>query len=163
MSPHRQTLVMASVLDRLLDDEPGSAQEAPGRCLYDLNQHKQSVAQDLEALLNARSLAAQVSQLDRFPQARDSFLGYGIADLGSLSLLNPDHRMLLRDQIRRAIERHEPRLARVRVSLDVPGDSGRILRFRVEALLRLHPHRLPAAFDALLELSSNACQVRTRN
>jgi type VI secretion system protein ImpF len=163
MSLPRQTLVMASVLDRLLDDEPGSAQEAPGRCQYDLNQHKQSVARDLEALLNARSLAAQVSQLDRFPQARDSFLGYGIADLGSLSLLNPDHRALLREQIRRAIELHEPRLARVRVSLDVPRDSGRILRFRVEALLRLHPHRPPVAFDALMELSSNTCQVRTQS
>ena len=119
------------------------------------------MARDLEALLNARCCALDVQLLEGFPQARGSFLTYGITDLSSLSLLNPDHRMLLRDQIRSAIEQFEPRLAQVRVNLDVPREFSRMLRFRVEALLEVHPHRPPVAFDAMLRLSSSACQVRS--
>jgi type VI secretion system protein ImpF len=159
--PRRSHLVQASVLDRLLDDEPRVSQEAPGGFLYDVHQHKEAVARDLEALLNTRRTRVEVSLLDGHPQARDSFLDYGITDLSSLSLLNPDHRMLLREQICQTIERHEPRLAQVRVKLDVPRETSRMLRFRVEALLLLHPHRPPVAFDALLKLSSSACSVRS--
>ena len=159
--PRRNDLVPASVLDRLLDDDPRAAEEAPGGFLYDLHQHKQAVARDLEALLNARRIGAGAALLEGRPQARDSFLDFGITDLSSLSPLDPDHRMLLRDQICRTIERHEPRLAQVRVQLDLPREASRMLRFRVEALLLLHPHRPPVAFDALLKLSSNACRVRS--
>jgi type VI secretion system protein ImpF len=161
MDPSRRpALVPASVLDRLLDDEPQIPLEPPGGFLHDLHQHKRAVARDLEALLNTRRPGAVVELLEGCPRARESVLDYGIADLGSLSLLNPDHRLLLREQIRRAIERHEPRLARVRVTLDPPRDASRMLRFRVEAVL-LHPHLPPVAFDALLKLSSNACRVRS--
>lgn len=158
----RATLVPSSVLDRLLEeDPPGQPPEAvPG--LHDLNRHKQAVARDLEALLNARSIAVDVRLLDGFPQARNSLLGYGISDLSSLSLLNPDHRLLLRQQIQRTIERHEPRLTQVRVNLDVPREASRMLRFRVEALLEVHPYRPLVAFDAMLRLTSHACQVQSR-
>jgi type VI secretion system protein ImpF len=153
--------LLASVLDRLLDDDPRTLQEAPGACRYDLRRHKRAVARDLEALLNVRRTADRAALLEGFPQARDSFLEYGITDLAGLSLLNPDHRQRLREQIRQAIQRHEPRLAQVRVHLDPARDATRTLRFRVEALLELHPHRPPVVFDALLQLSSNACQVRS--
>jgi type VI secretion system protein ImpF len=158
--PRRPALVLASVLDRLLDDDPRATQEAPGGFLHDLHQHRQAVARDLEALLNSRRIGAGVALLEGRPQARVSFLDYGITDLGGLSLLNPDHRLLLREQLCRTIERHEPRLTQVRVKLDVPREASRMLRFRVEALL-LHPHHPPVAFDALLKLSSNACRVRS--
>jgi type VI secretion system protein ImpF len=168
MAPaNRSVLVTSSVLDRLLDDDPRSPRAPAGAGApdgrADLAQHKQSVARDLEALLNARCVAVDVRLLEGFPQARNSFLSYGITDLSSLSLLNPDHRMLLRDQIRATIERHEPRLAQVRVNLDVPREASRMLRFRVEALLEVHPHRPPVAFDAMLKLSSSACQVRSQD
>jgi type VI secretion system protein ImpF len=162
MPPANRPLAAASVLDRLLDDDPRASQEAPGAGLFNLDQHKRSVARDLEALLNARCCKAQVELLEGYPQARDTCLGFGITDLGSLSMANPDHRMLLREEIRRAIVRFEPRLGQVRVHLEVPGEAGRVLRFRVEALLRLHPRRPPVAFDALLKLSSNGCQVRSQ-
>ena len=155
------TRVMSSVLDRLLDDAPRSPVEPAQGSLFDLSQHKQAVARDLEALLNARCTAVDVHLLEDFPHARGSFLSFGITDLSSLSLLNPDHRMLLRDQIRATIERHEPRLTQVRVNLDVPREFSRMLRFRVEALLEIHPHRPPVTFDAMLKLSSNSCQVKS--
>ncbi|WP_047239133.1 type VI secretion system baseplate subunit TssE, partial [Chromobacterium subtsugae] len=95
-----------------------------------------------------------------FPRARDSLLSYGIPDLSGISLLNPDDRETLREQLRRSIELHEPRLSRVRVNLDAPRELERHLRFRVDAVLKVHPHRPPVTFDATLQLSSNVYKVQ---
>lgn len=156
-------LVMSSVLDRLFDDAPQAVQEPPFEARFDLNLHKLAVARDLEALLNARSTALGDELLERYPLAANSLLTFGIPDLSSLSLLNPDHRALLRDRIHRTIERFEPRLSQVRVDLDTPKEFNRMLRFRVEAVLRVHPNRPPVVFDAVLKLSSNACTVRSQS
>jgi type VI secretion system protein ImpF len=156
-------LVLSSVLDRLFDAAPGSAQEAPFESRFDLNRHKLAVARDLEALLNARSLELDETRSERFPLAGRSLLAYGIPDLSSLSLLNPEHRARLQDQILQTIDRFEPRLAQVRVELDLPADSNRVLRFRVEAVLRIHPNQPPVVFDAVLKLSSNTCHVRSQS
>ncbi|MTD33565.1 type VI secretion system baseplate subunit TssE [Paludibacterium denitrificans] len=154
---NRQPLLQPSVLDRLLDDYPDNnlLDNAP---LYELTQFKQSLARDLESLLNTRLMPAEVRD-DDYPLARTSMLNYGIPDLSGISLLNPDDRELLREQLRRAIETHEPRLSRVRVNLDAPREMERHLRFRVDAVLRIHPHRPPVTFDATLQLSSNVYKV----
>ena len=97
---------------------------------------------------------------DAYPLANDSMLSFGIPDLSGISLLNPHDRELLREQLRRAIEVHEPRLSRVRVNLDAPREMERHLRFRVDAVLKVHPHRPPVTFDATLQLSSNVYKVQ---
>jgi len=153
-------MMLASVLDRLLDDAPQAAQESPFGARFDLARHKQAVARDLEALLNTRSTLLEPALAARHPLASRSLLAYGIPDLSSLSLLNPDHRRRLRDQIHEAVVRFEPRLCQVRVDLEPPGAGNRLLRFRVEAVLRGHPGRPAVVFAAVLKLSSNACQVR---
>ena len=153
----RHTLLQPSVLDRLPAVHPDHSQlnDAP---LYELAQFKRPLARDLEALLNTRLMPAEVRD-DDYPLARASMLNYGIPDLSGISLLNPDDRELLREQLRRAIETHEPRLSRVRVNLDAPREMERHLRFRVDAVLRIHPHRPPVTFDATLQLSSNVYKV----
>ncbi|SNS32657.1 type VI secretion system protein ImpF [Noviherbaspirillum humi] len=159
MKPHsRQALILPSVLDRLFDDAPDSEADAslPG---FDLAAYKRTVARDLEWLLNSRNMPADGDD-DLHPQAHASILRFGIEDLSSLSLLDPDHRALLRDRLRLAIERHEPRLAKVRVALDAPGSNERSLRFRVDAVLKVHPGKPPVSFDAMLQLASSACRVR---
>ncbi|MBM2885261.1 MULTISPECIES: type VI secretion system baseplate subunit TssE [Chromobacterium] len=157
MSGNRHALILPSVLDRLLDDEPDQSHIEP-ISLFELSHFKQSLARDLEALLNTRLMP--LDPLDPFPQARDSLLSYGIPDLSGISLLNPDDRELLREQLRRSIELHEPRLSRVRVSLDAPREMERHLRFRVDAVLKVHPHKPPVTFDATLQLSSNVYKVQ---
>lgn len=156
---NRTPLSTPSVLDRLLDEHPREQVEAPGAMAFDLRRFKHAVARDLEALLNSRSVDLQ-EQMERYPYARESVINFGIIDLSSLSLLDPDDRALLRDRIRITIERHEPRLAKVRVALDAPKDLERMLRFRVDAVLKVHPNKPAVTFDATLQLSSNTCQVR---
>ncbi|OWY37117.1 type VI secretion protein [Xenophilus sp. AP218F] len=154
----RDALIQPSVLDRLLDDEPDNP-HSPDGTLYELAQFKRSLARDMEALLNTR-LTPPTELFDACPAASDSMLRFGIPDLSGISLLNPDDRELLRDQLRRAIEVHEPRLSRVRVNLDAPREMERHLRFRVDAVLKVHPHRPPVTFDATLQLSSNIYKVQ---
>lgn len=156
----RQTLVPSSLLDRLMDDPPEAVSEAAPEALCDLARYKQAVARDLEALLNTRCTCLDAEGLETFPLARESSLRFGIMDLSRLSLLDPQARTLLRDSIRGAIERHEPRLAKVRVGLEVSRESSQVLRFRVDALLRIHPGRPPVTFDAMLKLSSNTYRVK---
>lgn len=156
--PGRQTQLLPSVLDRLLDDQPENS-HGNEVLLYELSHFKRSLARDLEALLNTRVMS-MTDLFSSFTKANDSMLQFGIPDLSGISLLNPDDRELLREQLRRAIELHEPRLSRVRVNLDAPREMERHLRFRVDAVLKVHPHRPPVTFDATLQLSSNVYKVQ---
>jgi len=155
----RRTLLTASVLDRLLDDQPKEQVENQNMLAQDLSRFKQAVARDMEALLNSRCVDLD-DEIEDYPLARGSMINFGIIDLSSLSLMDPDDRAYLRDKIRVTIERHEPRLSRVRVALDAPEGSERMLRFRVDALLSVHPAKPPVSFDAMLQLSSNSYQIR---
>lgn len=143
-----------SILDRLLDDKPRDAVEGPHATLFDVSAYKAAVARDLEALLNTRCVDPE-GLIETYPEARTSVLAYGIHDLSSLSLLNPDDRATLRDRIRVTIERFEPRLNKVKVALESPRDFDRMLRFRVDAVLAGHPSRPMITLDAWLQLSSN--------
>lgn len=154
----RHTRILPSVLDRLLDDQPDIGHGADP-LQYELPQFRRALARDLESLLNTRVMS-QPELFEAHTMANDSMLQYGIPDLSGISLLNPDDRELLREQLRRAIEIHEPRLSRVRVNLDAPRELERHLRFRVDAVLKVHPHRPPVSFDATLQLSSNVYKVQ---
>ena len=157
----RNTTATPSLLDKLFDDDPKSPFDRSDAIIFDLARYKKSVARDLEALLNSRCPDIDGS-IEGSTHARTSMLNFGIIDLSSLSLLNTDDRALLRDKIRLTIERHEPRLAKVRVSLDAPQGAERMLRFRVDAVLKVHPSRPPVSFDAMLQLSSNTCSINER-
>ena len=158
---NRQAVVTSSVWNRLQDDSPRDDADDDSVASLDLRRFKQAVARDLDALLNSRCVDPG-DDIERYPHARHSMINFGIIDLSSLSLLNPDDRALLRDKIRLTIERHEPRLSRVRVTLDVPDNMQRMLRFRVDAVLKVHPNKPPVTFDAMLQLSSNAYQVEEK-
>ncbi len=148
----------ASILDRLLDDAPQVTSESVAEMHLDISRYKQAVARDMESLLNSRCIDFE-DRIESLPQARRSILTYGITDLSSLSLLDPGAQGYLRTQIKTAIERHEPRLSRVRVSLDAPKGHDRQLRFRVDAVLTVHPQKPPVVFDAMLQLATNTYRI----
>jgi len=165
MPRHAQLLAPPSILDRLLDDAPDETQR--GAVLYfDIPDFKAALARDLEALLNTRVM--ELGELaGQYPQAVKSVIRYGIPDLSSLSLLSPKDRERLRKEVQHAIERFESRLSDVKVTLNMPEKPTtyleRMLHFRVDATLKIHPHRPPVAFDATLQLSSNVYQVREKS
>jgi len=157
----RTTQVAPSVLDRLFDDNPREPLEATSYRGASLQGFKRAVARDLEALLNSRCVDLD-EEIEAHPQARNSMLAFGIIDLSSLSLLDPDDRAYLRDKIRITLERHETRLGKIRVTLEAPEGNERMLRFRVDALLKVHPTKPPVSFDATLQLSSSSYQIQEK-
>lgn len=143
-----------SILDRLLDDESKNGSDSVDAARVNIFLFKAALARDLERLLNTRCIDLD-GLIEQYPLAQNSVIAYGIQDLSSLSLLNPEHCAMLRDQIRKTIERFEPRLARIRVTIETSQDHDRKLKFRVDAILRIHPARTPVSFDAWLHLSSS--------
>lgn len=131
------TKVVASILDRLIDDDPTGIEALPVR-LQDLQQLKASVARDLEALLNTRQELFNQSAAD-FPEVDRSIVTYGLPDFSAFNLRSQRDRQAVQREVENAILKFEPRLAEVRVSLEPLKEHDRNVRFRVDALLKMDP------------------------
>lgn len=151
--------VLASVFDRLLDDNVAEHEEPPSKRFVDLAQIKKSIARDLEALLNTRRELPK-DTADELVEVRNSLLSYGLPEFIGLGLQSPDDRTFMRRALEEAIARSEPRLKAVRVMIDASPQSDRALHFRVDALLQIKPLREPVTFDAVLHLNSSEYTVR---
>ena len=141
-----------SFFDKLFDDEPHVPAPAAMRQLS-LDELKATVARDLESILNTR-IAFSEQQLEQLPECRKSLLTYGLNDFAGLSLASHYDRSFICKSIEQAIERHEPRLQRVNVTLEVNNRSTSVLNFVIQALLVVHPAEEPVNFDALLQPST---------
>jgi len=145
-----------SLLDRLLDDTPGAAADGATTPHVSLEQLKDSVVRDLEALLNARC-GLRRDTLDGHPQVQRSILSFGMVDFSSMSLANTDERDSICRAIESAIHAHEPRLKNVRVGLGESG--GNRLLFTIQALLVVNPAREPVSFNATLQPTTQLYSV----
>jgi type VI secretion system protein ImpF len=150
---------LPSILDRLLDDTPDVSHEPLPDRFQNLRQMKRAVTRDLEALLNTRQEIWQELPPE-FSEVRRSLLTYGLPDFTTLSLLNPQDCNRIRRFVEQAIALFEPRLSRVRVTLEPPRQQESTLRFHIEAFLRVEPAPEPVNFDALLQLHTQEYVVR---
>jgi type VI secretion system protein ImpF len=147
--PAQNVTLRLSVLDRLLDDEPGNDREAPMPPHVTLSRCIEGVRRDLQHLLNTRLtwVDARVLSLD---EASRSLASYGVPDFSHENLGNSDSRDRLQRAIETAIGLFEPRLARVVVTPEPVREYQRDIRFRIDALLRVDPVPEPVIFDTLL-------------
>ncbi|MCR4415611.1 MAG: type VI secretion system baseplate subunit TssE [Thermoguttaceae bacterium] len=142
--------LVPSVLDRLLDNEPGASRETPRSRHQVLRELKAAVRRDLENLLNTRvrftTWPAHLTELEK------SLVSYGIPDVTAADLGNARNRELFRRKLEDVVRRFEPRFKTVSISLLEPGDwTDRTLRFRIDALLRVEPVPEPVVFDSAVE------------
>jgi len=119
---------------------------------------RDAVSRDLEEMLNTRSESIRVLS-DAFPQCVASSLTYGIPDFSSQTLAGQQDRDRIRRSLERAIALHEPRLSRVRITLDPQREFERALRFRVDAVLDVGPEHEKVRFDAVLQMATQVCAV----
>ncbi len=146
-----------SLLDRLLDDMPSVTADSGVMPHVSIEQLKDSVVRDLEALLNARCGLRKDTLADH-PEAQRSILSFGMLDFCSMSLANTDERDAICRAIASAIESHEPRLKEVKVGLGSESGNNRLL-FSIEALLVANPAREPVNFNATLQPSTQLYSV----
>lgn len=142
-----------TLFERLADDAPREQYEKNPLRLITAEELKESVAKDLESLLNCRcAYGAEV--FAHFPETLRSLCSYGMSDFVGLSLANPADRNYICRSLERTIGTHEPRLKQVYVSLELENGAVNRLRFAIHALLMVHPSTEPVFFDALLQPST---------
>jgi type VI secretion system protein ImpF len=152
--------LLVSVLDRLLDDDPGNSRDQPRSQNADLRGLKQSVRRDLENLLNTRwrckSWPPELHELET------SLVDYGIPDFTGINMSLPSERENLRSVMERVIRRFEPRLKNVSVAIQQNTDDfDRTLHFRINAQLRTEPAPEPVTFDSELEPLTTSIEIKT--
>jgi type VI secretion system protein ImpF len=155
-----ETVVTQSVLDRLIDREPQSGSEAPMTRAQSVRALKAAVRRDLEWILNTRRIPQEAG--DEYPEARRSLYNYGLPDFSAYSFSNVHDRARLLRHLEETVRLFEPRLDGVRV---VPVEVGnenltRVLRFQIEALLKMDPAPEQVTFDTVLQLTSGEYQIK---
>lgn len=141
-----------SLLDKLFDENP--RQPASGSFKHlSHEQYKDSVARDIESLLNSRYVLDE-ELVDSYPECRVSLLSYGIRDFAGLSLASSRDRAYICGSLEQAISRHDQRLTSINVVLNNNQKTTGALQFSINALLILHPSREPISFDAMLQPST---------
>ena len=144
-----------TLFDRLL---PADAQQTQGLSLQEL---RESVATDLEDLLNSR--VAKLDELiDDFPLAKKSILQFGIIDFVGLSTANPSDRDKICQSIEQSIAAHEPRLRQIKVEMLLDGHNMGSLCLSIQAYLNIHPLYEPVFFDALLKPTTQQYVISAR-
>jgi type VI secretion system protein ImpF len=157
--PEADVTVTPSILDRLINLDPNSRADPAASRTQSVRQLKASLRRDLEWLLNTRRI------LDEVPEAYQelfrSLYNYGLPDVTSLSLNAPRDRQRLLRTVEQTIAIFEPRLTNVRVRhVEDAAGGPRILRFQIEALLKMDPAPEQIFFDTLLQLNSGEYQVK---
>jgi type VI secretion system protein ImpF len=140
------TAYLPGLLDRLMGERTH-----PGRA--GVEQLKDNVARDLEALLNARA-GMPPEAFDAYPLARASILNYGLTDFAAFCLSSSEDRAAICACLKEAIERHEPRLKNVSAALEEEQGGVNRLSFVIHATLHVGPGIEPVNFNAVLQPSS---------
>lgn len=155
----REPNIVPSILDRLLDDRPEVSAEAIPIRTQTVRQLERSVARDLEELLNTRREMLEELPPD-FVEVSRSLVNYGPPDFTAFSLLGEKDRARIRRILEDTIGTFEPRLLRVRVSLEPRREYDKALRFRVDALLRVDPAPEPVTFDTVWRVETQEYRVQ---
>ena len=140
------------LLDRLLG-EPNAPSSNGTVTRQSMDQLKDSVARDLEALLNTRS-GVDPNLLLAFPECQKSIISYGLIDFAGFCLSSTDDRATICASLKKAIEQHEPRLRAVTASLELEQGSVNRLNFVINATLHVAESAEPVNFNAVLQPSS---------
>ena len=152
----------ASLLDRLLDDDPSATRELAKTRPQLLRDFKQGVRRDLENLLNTRRYCGlwppHLEQLER------SLVGYGIPDITSTGLGSAADRDEFRGAVENVVRLFEPRLKNVTVEMvDNAEPMDRTLRFRIRAVLLSAPVPEPVVFDSAVQPATGNIEVKGVN
>lgn len=139
----------ASLLDRLIDEDPKSPGEPARQRLLDERKIKACVVRDLENLLNSRRSIAQLPE--QFRELNNSVATYGLKDFTAENTDSQKVRQTIRKDVERTIARFEPRLRDVKVELATGGNKERNLSFHIAAILVVDPIREPVAFDTFFD------------
>lgn len=151
--------IRRGLFDRLLTPNSDAPEGLIQTC--SVEQLRDSVARDLEWLLNSRSaLFTSDSDSGRIgPQTLGSVMCFGVPDFAGRVLASSEDQRFIANALARAIEMHEPRLKQVAVVFQVNDLPGMALQFTIRAMLVVHSARESVGFDAVLMPSMSRYQI----
>lgn len=138
------------LLDRLMGDRVAGGGVVSR---LSLEQLKDSVARDLEDLLNTR-VALSEDLLAAYPECAAAIVNYGLIDFAGFCLSSSEDRGRICASLKAAIERHEPRLRNVQARLEQTAGSVNRVSFVITGMLEVFPAFEPINFDAVLQPST---------
>lgn len=151
--------VQPPLLDRLIDQDPGSGAEPPQTRAMAVRALKEALRRDLEWLLNTRRTPIETPKA--YDELLHSVFHYGLPDLTSFSVHSQQDEMQLLALIEKAIATFEPRLAQVKVTpRELVDRSERMLHFQIDALLLVDPAPESISFDTVLNVDRGNCEVK---
>ena len=145
----------SSLFERLL---PVDDQVRSGLSIQEL---RQSIAQDLEDLLNNRMTHLGQSA-EYYSEIKSSILQFGIIDFVGLSTANPMDRDKICHSIAQSISAHEPRLKQVKVEMLMNENNMSSLYLSISAYLNISPLYETVMFDALLKPTTQQYVILAR-
>lgn len=167
-----QERLQPSLLDRLTDHQPQSAQEALADRVLNKKQLREAVLRDLSWLFNTTMQEAPPNSpdVDRIrmwaeaPAARDSVLNYGIPSLSGIAISYQEFPRL-EQMIRQAILRFEPRIdpktLQVKISNDMTaGIKPTSLRLVIKGHMWNQPVPLELLLSADVDVDTGQAAVR---
>ncbi len=158
-SADKQKHLRASILDRLIDDEPHIQVEAEKTKHQRLRELRSSVRRDLENLLNTRYRV--ISPSEKYTELQSSLLNYGLPDLATVNIIDIDKKHAFTQNLEKVLKTFEPRFKSVKVTHQDNADStDRTLRFRIDATLYADPVPEVVVFDSILEPTSRSVNVK---
>ncbi len=149
--------VTPSVLDRLIDLDPRTSEEAPKTRSASLRELRDSVRRDLEWLLNTRCHTETIDE--NLEEAPRSVAFYGLPDFTGLAAKNAAEQKRLASAVETALLNFEPRFLDLKVTLEPLSNVDRQMKFKIEARLDVEPAPEPIAFDTVLELGKGDFSV----
>ena len=141
----------ASILDRLVDNEPEVSHEPVQYRLLSISQIRASVIRDLENLLNTRRQIA--SPPVEYTELNKSLFVYGLLDYTSENPRSPLVKKKLRQEVEKTISRFEPRLRNVTVHIDTQNNVDRNIKFKITGILVVEPVAEPISFDTYFDVN----------
>jgi len=150
--------IALSVLDRLIDREPGNLNEAPASRAESLRQLKESVRRDLEWLLNTRRLVHEISA--DLKETLRSLAAFGVSDFSTMGVRNLADQDRMCRVVQDAIRNFEPRLRDVTVTAELGREFEHMLHFRIQAYLDVEPAPEQVNFDTSLQVFSTEFKVQ---
>ncbi|RKZ70429.1 MAG: type VI secretion system baseplate subunit TssE [Gammaproteobacteria bacterium] len=139
-----------SILDRLIDNDPGSNVEKDPDQQQKLKQLRNSVRRDLENLLNTRF--RMLEPADEYTELKKSLLNYGLPDLATVNISDTIKQKEFVDHLQSILVDFEPRFKSVKVNYVKNANAlDRSLRFRIDATLYAEPSPEIVVFDSIIE------------
>jgi len=140
------------LFDRLdIDGEAASGNRRAARTRA-VEEAMRSITRDLQALLNTRSALSPAS-LKPYQEVSRSIVNYGLIDFAGMCMSSDTDQQEICKAVRLAIERHEPRLHKIAVTLQPRRGVINRVDFVITARLKSAPQAEPMLFNAVFRPS----------